>query len=228
MGAIVNALLIVVGSSIGLLIKQGIKEKIHTRLMQAIGLVVLSIGVKGAMESENTIVVILSMVLGVLIGESFDIDEKITKLVKQLELKLTKGESNNLSQGFINASMIFVVGSMGIIGSLESGLLGNNSTLYTKGLIDGITSIILTSSMGIGVMLSSVPVLIYEGFITIFAVFLQPILSSVVITEIMGVGSLMIIALALNIMGVSEFKVMNFLPAILFPPFLIPIIEMIM
>lgn len=223
MGAIVNAVVILIVGVIGAKIKSAIPERMNKRLMEAIGLCIVVMGIAGAIEGQNTLLMILSMVIGTLIGEGLDLDGRIISAVNQIEarfIKSTPGEKGNLAQGFISATMIFCVGSMIIIGSLESGLTGDNSTLYIKSLLDGITGFLLASSLGVGVALSALPVLVIEGGLTLLATFLAPFLADAVVTEIISVGSVLLIGLGLNMAGLSQFKIMNFAPAIILPPIL--------
>lgn len=222
MGAIVNAAAIVVCTIIGVQLRTGIPEKVQSSLMQAVGLCVLAIGISGAIQGNNTLVLILSVVIGTLIGEWVDIDRRVINGIQMIEQKMSKGTTKygDLAQGMISAAMIFCIGSMAIVGSLESGLVGDNSTLYTKSILDGITSVLLGSSLGIGVALSAIPVLILQGSITLLAVFIQPLLSDAVITEIISVGSVLLLGLGLNMIGVTQFKIMNYVPAIILPIFL--------
>lgn len=219
MGAIVNAVAIIVCSLIGLKIRSGIPERVQKSLMQAVGLCVLSIGIAGAIQGNNTIVMILSIVIGTLIGEWFDIDRRLLSGINKVEKKVGKGSAKygDLSHGMVSAAMIFCIGSMAIVGSLESGLIGDNTTLYTKSILDGITSILLASSLGIGVALASIPVLLIQGSIIIFAGLLEPWLPADVITEIICVGSVLLVGLGLNMIEVTQFKIMNFVPAIILP-----------
>lgn len=223
MGAIVNAVVIVIAGTLGAKIKSAIPERMNKRLMEAIGLSIAVMGIAGAIEGQNTLLMILSLVIGTLIGEGLDLDGRIISGVNKIEARFAskaKFEGGSLAQGFISATMIFCVGSMIIIGSLESGLTGDNSMLYIKSLLDGITGFLLASSLGAGVALSAIPVLVIEGGLTLLATFLAPFLADAVVTEIISVGSVLLIGLGLNMAGLSEFKIMNFAPAIILPPIL--------
>lgn len=222
MGAIVNGIVVLVAGWLGTFIKATIPEQINQRIMEAIGLCIVVMGISGAIAGENFLVLIISMVLGSLIGEGVDLDGKIKYAVISLEKRFLNksGETGNIAQGFISATMIFCVGSMIIIGSLESGLTGDNTTLYIKSLLDGVTSFLLASTLGIGVAFSAIPVFLIEGGLTLLASFIGPFISQGTVTEIVSVGSVMLIALGTNMAGLSEFKVMNFVPAMLFPPIL--------
>lgn len=219
MGVIVNALAIVIAGFIGLQIQAGIPERIHQRMMEGIGLAVIAIGISGAIQGKETLVMIISLLIGIIIGEGIDIDRRMIKGIDWLKERFLSGNNNGnqITQGFISASMIFCIGSMAIVGSLESGLTGDNTTLFTKSILDGITALLLSSSLGLGVMLSAIPVFILQGSIFLFASILEPFLVQAVIVEIISVGSLLMIGLGLNIMGVTKLKIMNFTPATLLP-----------
>lgn len=218
MGAIVNAVTIVICGMIGIGFKAGIPDRFNERLMHGIGLCVLVLGIVGVITVDNTIVMIVSVLLGTLVGEGLNLDSMIKNGVNKIEGKVKHFNfSSNLGEGFIAATMIFCVGSMAIVGSLESGLLGVNSTLYAKSILDGIVSILLGSSLGAGVILSSIPVLIYEGGIILLAGAMEPYLGDVVINEVVVVGSLLLIGLGLNMLDITELKIMNYVPAMLFP-----------
>ena len=218
MGAIVNAVVIVVFSLIGIIFNTGIPERFNDRIMDGIGLCVLVIGISGVITVENPIVMIISVLLGAIAGEFLQLEERLKQAVAAIERKTQKSNNTgNLGEGFITATMLFCVGSMAIVGSLESGLLNDQTTLYTKSILDGIVSLLLASSLGVGVLLSSIPVLIYQGGMILLAGFMAPYLSDVVINEITVVGSLLLIGLAFNILRLTEFKIMNYIPAIIFP-----------
>lgn len=218
MGAIVNSAVVLIGSLFGLIIGQRLSVKLNKALMQGIGLVVLTIGISGAIKGEQALVMILSIVLGTLIGESIDIDHRVSEWVQKLSRRFQKNDdSSQLAQGFLSATMMYCIGSMAIVGSLESGLLGDHTTLYTKSVIDGITSILLSSSLGIGVALSSLPLLLYQGSLTLFAGLLAPFLQDAIILEMTSVGSILLIGMGLNILEITEIKIMNMVPAIIIP-----------
>lgn len=218
LGTIVNTIAVIVGASIGLLIKKGIPKRIGDSLMKGLGLCSLYIGISGAFEGENTLLMIISMVAGILIGETIDIDRRINTLVRAIESKFSKSSNkSNISQGFISASLLFCVGSMTIVGAMEAGLSGDNTMLFTKSVMDFFSSIIFASTLGIGVLFSSVFVLIYQGGLTLSAIFMAPLLNTSVINEITCVGSLIIIAMGLNVLGITKIKLMNFIPAMFLP-----------
>lgn len=170
------------------------------------------------LKGENVLITILSMVAGTLVGEWIDLDEKINQLGDMIENKVSSpDEKVSVSKGFVTASLLFCVGAMAIVGALQSGLTGNHDTLFAKSLIDGIASIVMASSLGFGVLLSAGLILIYEGGITLFANVLAPLLTDSVINEMTCVGSLLIVGLGLNMLKLTELKIMNYAPAVFFP-----------
>ena len=234
-GSIINALAVIAGSVIGLLLKwlasrfsnvlpagaDSLGHRLQEIIMQGVALCVLYIGISGSLKGSNTLVAILSMVLGAIIGETLDLDRRMKQLGDWVQNKTQKFAGNNgtsVSEGFVTASLLFCVGAMAIVGSLENGLTGNYDTLKAKSLLDGISSIVFASSLGIGVAFSSVAVLIYQGLISLSASFISPYLGGdAVIAEMTCVGSLLIAALSLNMLGITKIKVMNLVPACLLP-----------
>ena len=216
-GTLVNAGAVILGSLIGLIFKKGIPQKFSDSIMKAVGLCVIYIGIDGCLKGEKTLVTIISMALGALIGELLRLDDGINLLGKKLEDKFHKGSDGSIAKGFVTASLLFCVGAMTIVGSLESGISGNHEILFSKSLLDFISAIIFSASMGIGVMFSAVFVLLYQGAITLLAQVVGPYLSDVVIAEMTCTGSILIIALGLNMLGITKLKVMNYVPAVFLP-----------
>lgn len=218
LGTIVNTLAVIIGGAIGLLFKKGLPEKLSDTLMKGLGLCTLYIGITGALEGQNTLIIILSIVIGALIGEGIDLDDKLNRLGALIESKFKKEDGKvTIAEGFVTASLLFCVGAMAIVGSLQSGLTGDHQTLFTKSMLDFVAAIIFASSLGVGVLLSAGFVLVYQGAITLLAQWISPFLSEVVIGEMTCVGSLIIIGLALNMLGITKLKVMNYVPAIFIP-----------
>lgn len=215
----VNCGVIIVGCIIGLFIKGGIPERFNKIIMNGLALCAMFIGFSGALEGNNTIITIVSMAVGALIGELIDIDKWLNKLGETIQAKLDKGDGkeSRIAEGFVNASLLYCVGAMSIVGALQAGLSGNYDTIYAKTVLDGVSSVIFSASMGIGVIFSSVTVLLYQGGITLCATFLSGILSQAVIAEMTAVGSLMIVGLGLNLLEVTDIKIANLLPGILMP-----------
>ena len=219
-GVFVNVATVLLGSFIGLVFKKGISKKYTDAVMTGIGLCTILIGVQGMLKGENVLVSIVSMVLGAIFGTAVDIDKRLNSAGDFLSAKLKKGESDkvSLAEGFVTASLLFCVGAMTIVGSLNSGLEGDHSMIFTKSLLDFFSSMMLSASLGIGVPFAALFVLIFQGSIVLLAGLLEPILSTGAIAEITCVGSLMILALGLNLTGIAKFKVANYLPALLFAP----------
>jgi uncharacterized membrane protein YqgA involved in biofilm formation len=218
LGTIVNALAIVGGSIIGLFFGGRIPEKYNDTVMKSMGLAIILLGLLGGfkVQDQDVLLVIFSLAIGSLIGEYLGIEDKLEDLGKWVEKKAGKSEGG-IAKGFVAASLLYCVGSMAIVGSLESGLVGNHQTLYTKAVLDGITSIAFTSTMGIGVMLSAVAVFVYQGLITLTASFMKVFLIDEVIRQMSVVGGLLILAIGLNMIEVKRLKVGNMLPGIFIP-----------
>ena len=216
LGTIVNCLTIIAGSLVGILFRNRIPEKYNQTVMQAIGLSVILIGMKNALGSNDLVIIIVSLAMGSLLGELIGIENYLERLGNFLEAKFSK-KSSGFSAGFVTASLMYCIGSMAIVGSLESGLTGNHDTLFAKATLDGIVGIILSSSMGIGVLFASVPVLLYQGSITLMAGLLKPLLVPAVISQMSAVGGLLIVALGLNMIREKKLKVGNMLPAVFIP-----------
>ena len=215
-GAIVNTLAAVVGGLLGSLLKKGIPERFADLVQKGLALCVLYIGIKGSLVGTNTLVTILSLVLGAILGELMNIDGAIERLGAWAQRKLSKGGSR-LGEGFVTASLLFCVGSMAVVGSLQSGLTGNHETIFTKSMLDFVSAIILASTLGLGVCLSGAFVLVYQGAIVLLARWAAPILSDYVVAEMSCAGSLLIVALGLNMLGIAKIKVANLLPAMFLP-----------
>ena len=206
------------GCFVGVTLGRFIPERFNSAIEKGIALCVFYIGLDGVLAGSDTLVAILSMVLGVILGELLDLDGRIHALGDWVERRFAKKQSKtSISEGFVNASLLFCVGAMAIMGALDSGLTGDHATLYAKSTLDGITSIVYGSTMGAGVALSGVAVFLYQGLITLCASFIAPFLSEVVIAEMKCVGSLLIIGLSFNMLGMTKIKVMNYVPAVFFP-----------
>jgi len=216
-GTIVNAVAIMAGGVFGLLLKKGIKDCYKMTIMQAIGLSVILIGIRSALNATDLLEIIVCMVVGSLLGEAMRIEDRIEALGAYAEKHFSRSTDGGFSKGLVTASLVFCVGSMAIVGSLESGLAGNHETLFAKSLLDGITSVVFASTFGSGVIFSAVPVLIYQGAITLGASLLRPFLTSGVIAQMSGVGGLLIAAIGINMLRMAHIKVGNMLPAIFLP-----------
>ncbi len=216
LGTVVNSLAVIVGGLIGVLFKNVIPEKISDALLKAAGLAVISVGIKLSLVGENLTLLIMSIIIGTAIGEIIDIEGKLDNLGALVERKM-KNKQSNIALGFITCTLVYCVGSMSIVGAIQSGLSGNHEILFSKALLDGITSISMAVSMGIGVVFSSISVFVYQGIITILARLVQSLLSDVVIAEMTAVGGTVIMAIGLNFLEIKRIKVGNMLPAIFLP-----------
>ncbi len=216
-GAVVNFFIVILGSLFGLLFKKGIPERVKATLMNGMALCVMYIGITGLFEEgANIIVIILSFAIGSILGELADFDKMVNNIGNRLEQKFSRGDTK-IAEGFVTATLLFCVGAMTVVGSIDSGINGDNATLYSKSVIDGISGMTLTTTLGIGVMLSCIPVLLIEGGLTLLAVFVAPILTPEIVTQMSVIGSALIIALSLNMLGLTKIKVMNYLPSIFLP-----------
>lgn len=215
LGTIVNSLSIVVGGLVGSLFKNKISETYTETIMKALGLAVILIGLKGALQVNNILLLIISITLGTLVGEIIKIEKGIENIGALLESKISS--KNGLANGFVTASLVFCIGAMSIMGSLESGLSKNYSILYAKSLLDGIFAIIFSSSLGIGVCFSAISVFIYQGIITVTASLMKQFLITSVVNEMSAVGGLLIVAIGANMLDIKRIKVGNMLPAIFMP-----------
>ena len=223
-GNIVNCLAVLAGSSVGMIFKSimaggkenGALTRVSDALMKGVSLCVFLIGVTGAIKTTNLLIVIVSIVIGAVIGELLSLQAGVERLGDKLEEK-SKGKFCNLSQGFVSASLLFCVGAMTILGSLDSGLRGNHDILDTKSLLDMISSIVFATTLGFGVFLSGFFVLVFQGSITLLATWIAPALNDYVINEMSAVGSLLIVGLSLNMLGLTKIKIMNYIPAIFLP-----------
>lgn len=219
LGTIVNTIAVLVGSLIGLLLKRGLPERLADTLMKGLGLCTLYLGISGSLTGDNSMILILSMVVGTLVGEGLKLEDRISQAGNFLEKRLGSKEPGkaSLAQGFVSASLLFCVGAMAIVGSLQSGLTGNHETLYNKSMLDFVASIIFASSLGIGVAFAALFVFLYQGSITLLAQWIAPFLTDRVVGEMTCVGSVILIGMGLNMLGVTKLRVMNFVPAIFMP-----------
>ena len=218
LGLWVNAATIILGALVGSRLRGGIPEKYKDTIGYALALCVLTIGIQGAIQTENTMLVIVSAVVGSLIGEALRLEDRLDSLGAWVQKRLAK-DDDGFSQGFISATLLYCVGSMAVVGSIEAGLQNKPDTLLAKAVLDGVSALILSSSMGMGVALSALPLLAYKGGIALLAMLLGNFLPAEAIAEVSATGSLLIIGLGFNMLGFSKarIRVGNMLPAILIP-----------
>lgn len=223
-GVLVNTLTVIIGSAVGLVFKKAIPERLTNAVMTAIGLCTIAIGVGGIIKGQNQLVMIISLVLGTIVGTLIDLDGKLSELGDKLQKKSNKNNSaengnSTFSQGFVTASLLFCVGAMTIVGSMNAGISGDNQMLYTKSVLDLISSSMLAASLGFGVMCAAVFVLVFQGALVALSMLLGSFLSDFAVAELICAGSVMITALGLNLIGVTKIKVANLLPGLIFVPF---------
>ena len=242
LGTFVNAVAVIVGAAIGILLKKGLPARMADTLMKGLGLCTLFLGISGSLGGDNTLLLILAIVIGVVIGEALDLEERVNRLGQALEKRFTQKNSAvaassdsdentptaaprrvPIAEGFVTASLLFCVGALAIVGSLQSGLVGDHSLLFNKAMLDFVAAVIFASTLGVGVMLSAGFVILYQGAITLLSQWVAPLLSAAVIAEMTCVGSVILIGLALNMLGITKLRVMNFVPAIFLPILLHPL-----
>ena len=237
-GTIVNVLAVLAGSAVGLVLRwmaghaagkmdknKGLGDRLQTIIMQGLALCTMYMGISGTLKGQNTLLAIFSMVIGTVIGEVLDLDGHMQRLGEWVQKKMSRLPASlggsSVAEGFVTASLLYCVGAMTIVGSLNSGLFGDHSMLYAKSLLDAISSIVFSVSLGIGVALSTIVILIYQGGITLAASVLAPLLSDAAVAEMTCVGSLVIMAISMNMLGITKIRVMNMVPAIFVPILLI-------
>ncbi|MES1040725.1 MULTISPECIES: DUF554 domain-containing protein [Peribacillus] len=224
LGALVNGACILIGSILGRFL-QHIPEKIKETVMSGIGLAVMVLGLQMGFKSDNFLVVILSIVGGAVLGEWMNLEARLNSLGNWLERRMKAKEGTSISQGFVTATLIFGIGAMAIIGALDSGIRNDHDVLITKAIIDGFTALVLASTLGIGVLFSAFPVFLYEGLMAIFARQINTMIPTALmdsfILEMTATGGVMILAIGLNIIGVTKIRVANLLPGIMITAILV-------
>tara|TARA_B100000282_G_C31621381_1_gene439548 strand:+ start:72 stop:773 length:702 start_codon:yes stop_codon:yes gene_type:complete len=223
LGSIVNALSVIIGSIIGIYFGSFLSEKIRKAVFQIIGLFTLALGMQMSLKTNQFLILLVSLITGTIIGESLSIEKSIESLSNKLKIKL-QSENKLFSEGLITAFLLYCVGSMTFVGSIEEGIHQDRTLMYTKSLMDGITSILLASSFGTGVLFSAIPLLIFQSALTLGAHYFESYLHPELITEISAVGGVIIIGIGLNILEITKIKVSNMLPALLL---IIPIYHLI-
>lgn len=226
LGPIVNALVVIVCSLAGCFLIRGIPDRFEDLIKKAIGLSIVFVGIRGALENEHILLLIMSMVAGAIIGELINIDKWMNRAGQWAEKKLglapnpaenSAVSKRSFSKGFVSASILFCTGSMAIVGSMQSGLQGNHETLFAKSILDGSISLVFGASLGIGVAFSALPVLLYEGAIVLASLAIRDYLTPEIIREMSAVGSLIIAGIGFNFLSIKEIKVANLIPAIFIP-----------
>ncbi|WP_058309187.1 DUF554 domain-containing protein [Gracilibacillus massiliensis] len=217
LGTLINGLCIIIGTVLGLVFTN-IPERMKTTALQGIGLVVSLIGIQMAIQAENIVLILLSLLIGAVIGSGIHLEDKLNIIGEKIERTVNKKGKSNLTEGFITASLIFVVGAMAIVGALDGGLRGDHEVLITKAFLDGFMAMVLTTTLGYGVIFSVIPVVLYQGSIALLAVQINKWLPQQVldgfINEVTAIGGLLILVIGLNILNITKIKIGDFLPAI--------------
>lgn len=225
-GTLVNAAAIAVGGVVGLCLKKGVNKSYEESMNKALGIAVVVIGLNGiitsmissdggVLSSGGELMLVLSLVIGTFLGELLKIDDRLNALSKTVEEKFSL---SGFAQSFVNGTLIYCVGAMAIIGSLNDGLYGDPSVLFIKSILDGVSAIVLSATLGGGVIFAAIPILIYQGSITMAASFLYPILAGELLTQICMVGYCLVVCIGFNFLAIPRIKTANMLPAIIVPP----------
>lgn len=222
----VNCGAVILGSIIGLLFAKKFTEELSEMIQTACGVISLIIGLQMAFKYGSIVYLALSLIIGAIIGYALDIDGAILNLGKKLEkLTLKKGDSktdgaelsarkNNFAYAFLNASVLFCVGAMAIVGSFEAGVNHNYTIIFTKSILDGFMAIGFTAAMGIGTAFSTLAILVYQGALTLLSIWLKPYVSEVLIQELSACGGAIIVMIGINLLGLKKIKTANYLPAL--------------
>ena len=224
-GVIVNTMTVILGSLMGLIFKKNVSSKYTDAVMCGLGICTIYIGISGAISAgsdaqANPVMPIIAIALGVLLGTILDIDGKLAKIGANIEQKVSNGNTSNktkgkIAEGFVSACLLFCVGSMTIVGGINAGISGDNTLYFTKSALDLVSSTVLSVSFGVGVLFSAAFVLLFQGGIVFAATLIEPLLTTHMISEMNCVGSLLIVLIGLNLMGITKIKVADYLPSIL-------------
>lgn len=223
LGTLVNVVGIMAGALLGLFLKRGLPESWQQTMMSGIALCIFVIGLQMALSTANIIITVVSLVIGAMLGEYIGIENKLNHLGNWIGKKAASGEpgaAKQIAEGFVSASLLFCIGAMAVVGSIQDGLTGEHNTLFAKATLDCIISIILSANLGIGVMLSAISVGIYQGLITLLAAFLEPFVTEAILTEITAAGGIMIMAIGTNTLNLTKIRISNMLPGIITAAFL--------
>lgn len=228
-GTLINVVAILLGGIVGLFLKKGLSQKLMDSVMKAIGVAVMFVGISGALtgllkigeggkiETSGTMLMIISLILGTFVGELLKIEDRLESVGEKLKSAVKAKDGGSFVEGFVTTTLIFCVGAMAIVGSLEDGLSGNFTTLAAKSILDGIMALIIASTMGVGVLFSAIPVFIYQGAITLLAEFISPVLSDQLVLNLSYIGSALIFGIGVNQLFGKKIKTGNMLPALLIP-----------
>lgn len=226
-GTLVNVGAIVGGGLIGILIGEKLPEKMRSTVMHGLGLVCLLIGLQMAMQTKNVLIVLGALLIGAILGEWMRIDDALQRTGAMLQSALARGGSSLFAEGFVTASLVFCVGPMAILGSIQDGLTGDYRLLAVKSMLDGFASIAFAASLGWGVLLSAVPILLYQGGLTLFANLISTVLTDPIVVEMTATGGLIIVGISLKLLKLKELRLANFIPALALAPLIVVLIPRI-
>ena len=214
-GTVFNCIAVLLCGSLGLAIGRFIPEKLHTTIFNSMGLFILYVGINMSLSTKHSIAVLLSLVLGAVTGNLLGLEEKLNSLGDTLKAKLHAKDSG-FTQGFVSATLVFCMGSMAIIGAFNDGLRHDPELLITKGIMDGIASVLFAGSMGLGAVCSVIPVFIYQGALTLIAVWAEPFITPEMYANISGIGGLMIMGIGTNFLKITSLKLGDMLPGLVY------------
>jgi uncharacterized membrane protein YqgA involved in biofilm formation len=224
-GVLVNSVGVIIGCGLGLLLGKAVPQRVGKLVMSGMALCIMYIGISGALKGQNTLVLILSLASGAAIGELLDLDAKLKRFANLLERRFKKdGQQGSLADAFVTTTIIMCTGALAVIGPLQAALNGDNSKIFAKAAIDTIAAVIFGSTMGPGVALTAVSLFVYQGFFALTGGLLAPLLSDYAIAEITCAGSVLLLGMSLNMLGLTKLKIMNLLPAVFMPMLLCLII----
>ncbi|SFS68268.1 DUF554 domain-containing protein [Paenibacillus sp. BC26] len=227
-GAVVNAAAIIGGGVLGIVLPR-VKDEMKKTVMAAMGMLVLVLGIGMALKSDNFVLVAFSLAIGGVLGELLNIEGKLQKLGEQLQAVVARNKPSNIAEGFVTTTLVFCIGAMAVLGSLESGLHDNHNILFTKSILDGFLALLFASTLGVGVLFSAIPILLYEGALTLFASVITSWIGDqvldAIILEITSIGGILIMGIGINILNVMRIRVANLLPAIVIGACLVPIMK---
>jgi len=224
-GTLINVVTVVVGGGLGLLVGSRLPERSRRTVMDGIGVVTIVLGVEMALKTQNALVVLLSMLFGALVGEWARIEDRLASVGDALKARLRGGGGARFTEGFVAASLLFCVGPMAILGSINDGLRGDYSLLAVKSVLDGFAAMAFASTMGVGVLFSTITVLVYQGGITLLAGTAEAVLTAPVVAELTATGGVMVLAIGIRLLDLRDIRVGNFLPALLFAPLVLAFLE---
>lgn len=220
LGSIVNGVAVIVCGILGALIKNRLPKHICETIVKGLSLCIIYIGIDGALSGENPLIAILSVTIGAIVGELIDIDKHLNRFGAFIQSKVKSSGDNRFAEGFVSVTLLICVGAWAITGAMDAGLRGDHSSFYAKAVVDGASTLIMATTMGIGTALAGVVLIVYQGGLALLSTLIEPLLTQTVINELTCVGSLLIIAIGLNMMGLTKIKVVNILPAV-FVPFIL-------